>query len=105
MFRKLALSVCFSVSCVAVSTAAFAAETAAAPAAYTTAATDIGTLIDNTETKAILDKHMPGFADNPQIAMARAMTLKQIQGFAADQITDEKLSAIDADLAKLPVRK
>lgn len=74
-------------------------------AAYSTADTDIGTLLDNPKTKAVLDRHLPGFADNPQIAMARAMTLKQIQGFAADTVTDVVLAKIDADLAKLTVRK
>jgi hypothetical protein len=48
---------------------------------------------------------MAGFADNPQIEMARSMTLKQIQGFAGDAITDEVLAKVDADLAKLPARK
>lgn len=83
---------------------AFAADpapvAAAAPAvsALSTENTDIGTLLDNPAAKAVLDKHMPGFADNPQIAMARSMTLKQIQGFAPDQIKDEVLVKIDADL-------
>lgn len=86
---------------------AHAAEPAAAPAAahYTTADTDIGTLIDDPAAKAVLDKNLPGFADNPQIAMARSMTLKAIQGFAGDVLTDAKLAAVDADLAKLPAKK
>lgn len=91
------------------SAAAVAAEPAPveAPAtpAYSTEGTDIGTLLDNPETKTILDKHLPTFASNPQIEMARAMTLKQIQSFAADDITDEVLTKIDADLAKLPPKK
>ncbi len=78
---------------------------AAAPApAYTVADTDIGTLLDNPATKAILDQHMPEFSANPQIDMARGMTLKAIQAYAADKITDEALAKIDADLAKLPVK-
>ena len=83
---------------------AMAAETpaAAAPApAYSTAATDIGTLLDNPQTRAVLDKHMPTFVSNPQIEMARAMTLRQIQSFAADMLTDDVLAKVDADLAKI----
>jgi hypothetical protein len=76
----------------------------AAESQYTTADTQIGTLLDNAETKAVLDKHIPSFASNPQIAMARAMTLKQIQGFAGDALTDEVLAKIDADLAKVDVK-
>lgn len=77
-------------------------QVAAAPAAaYSTASTDIGTLLDNPQTRAVLDKHLPSFAGNPQIAMARAMTLRQIQSFASDMLTDEVLARIDADLAAI----
>ena len=91
----------------AISVPALAAEPApaapaAAPAAkYSTTASDIGTLVDNPATKAVLDKNLPGFADNPQISMARSMTMRQIQSFAADVLTDEKLAKIDAELAAL----
>jgi hypothetical protein len=37
--------------------------------------------------------------------MARGMTLKQIQQFAGDAVTDEALAKIDADLAKIPAKK
>lgn len=68
---------------------------------YSVASTDIGTLIDNPATKAVLDKHLPSFSANPQIAMARSMTLKQVQGFASDMLTDDTLAKIDADLAMI----
>jgi hypothetical protein len=74
-----------------------------AAAAYTTSDTDIGTLLDDPAAKAVLDKVLPGFTTNPQIEMARPMTMKSIQQYAADQLTDEKLAAVDAELAKLPV--
>jgi hypothetical protein len=86
--------------------AAYAADPAPAAAAhYTTAETDIGTLLDDPASKAVLVKTLPGFADNPQIEMARSMTLKQIQAFAGDALSDEKLAAVDAELAKLPAKK
>ena len=37
--------------------------------------------------------------------MVRALTLKQIQQFKPDLVTDAVLAQIDADLAKLPVAK
>lgn len=77
-----------------------AAATAPAPA-YSTATTDIGTLLDNPQTRAVIDKHLPSLASNPQIDMARALTLRQIQSFAADVLTDDVLAKIDADLAKI----
>jgi len=82
------------------------AHTGSAPAkpAYSTAETTIGDLIDNPATKAVLDKHLPGFSDNQQISMARAMTMRQIQSFAADMLPDDKLALIDADLAALPAK-
>jgi hypothetical protein len=85
-------------------TLVFAAAPALAAPAYTTAETDIGTLLDNAETKAILDKHMPGFSTNEQVAMARSFTLRAVQPMAPDQIKVEMLDAIDADLAKLPAK-
>lgn len=77
-----------------------------APAArhYTTADTDIGTFLDDPAAKAVVDKYLPGFSSNDQIEMARGMTLAAIQQFSPDVITDAKLVAIDAELAKLPVK-
>lgn len=88
----------------AASTPVYAADPApaAAPAPkYSTAATTIGELIDNPATKAVLEKHMPAMLSNPQIDMARTMTLKQIQGFAGDMMSDEVLAKVDADLAAI----
>lgn len=87
---------------------ALAAEPArpedAAPAAkpkYTTAETDIGTLLDDPAAKAIIDKYIPGMTTNEQIEMARSMTLKAVQTYAPDDVTDERLAKIDAELATL----
>lgn len=83
------------------------AQTAPAPAPataqakYSTADTEIGTLLDDPAAKAILDKHIPGFTSNDQVEMARGMTLKTVQQYAPDQMTDETLAKIDADFAKL----
>ncbi|MDE2595654.1 MAG: hypothetical protein KGL44_02130 [Sphingomonadales bacterium] len=87
--------------------AAEAAAPAAAPAkpAFSTAETDIGTLLDNPATKAVLQKYVAALIANPQIDMARAMTLKQVQGYAADALSDETLAKIDADLAAIPAAK
>ena len=92
MFRKVLLAGLLAVTSV---------PALAAGAPYTTADTTIGSLLDDPAAKAILDKHMPGFSGNPQVEMARSMTLKQIQGFAPDQISDEVLAKVDADLKAL----
>lgn len=87
------------------SSAALAQSTpsASAPAAqYSTSATDIGTLLDDPAAKAILSKRLPELVKSDQIDMARAMTLKQIQEYAPDVVTDKALADVDAELAKLP---
>ncbi len=83
---------------------AAAPTAAAAPAAagkYNVAETEIGTLLDDPAAKAIVEKHIPGFTTNEQVDMARGMTLKDVQQYASDQITDASLTAIQADFAKL----
>lgn len=79
-----------------------AAAAATVKAKYTTSDTDLGTLLDDPAAKAIIEKYIPGLTNNDQIDMARGMTLKAIQQYAPDDVTDERLAAIDTDLAKLP---
>lgn len=83
-------------------TAASAPAATAAHAKYTTADTELGVLLDDPAAKAIIEKHIPGMTANDQVDMARAMTLKAVQQYAPDDVTDARLAAIDADLAKLP---
>ena len=92
----------------AILTLSFAGNSASAQTAaahYSTAETDIGTLLDDPAARAIVDKHIPGFSTGDQIDMARSLTLKAIQQYAPDRFTDQALAEIDADLAKLPVKK
>lgn len=72
---------------------------------FSTAETDIGTLLDNPETKAVLVKFIPDTVTDPQFDLARAMTLKQVQPYAPEKFPDELLAKIDAELAKVPVPK
>lgn len=85
--------------------AAYAADPAPAAAAaklYTTAETTVGELLDDPAAKAVLMKYIPELAGSAQIDMARGLTLKALQGYAGDQLTDETLGKIDWDLSKLP---
>jgi para-nitrobenzyl esterase len=77
----------------------------AAGAAYNTATTPIGTLLDDPAAKAILVKYLPELASSPQIEQARALTLKDTQQYAPDKVTDQTLANIDAELARLPAKK
>lgn len=81
-----------------------AATNSAAGAQFSTADTTIGTLLDDPEARAILDRHIPQLTQNPGSAMVRGSTLRAIQGYGLSVLTDEKLALIDADLALLAPR-
>ncbi|WP_037518594.1 hypothetical protein [Sphingomonas sp. LH128] len=81
-----------------------ASATEAAAPAYSTNS-DLGTLLDNPATKAVLDKYIHEMISNPQIEMARSMTLRQLQAYSGDTLKDEVLAKIDADLAAVPAPK
>ena len=103
---KTVLSAAALLLAVAAPSAVFAQTAPTASAvAYSVESTDIGTLLDNPATKAILDKYLPGFSSNPQIDMARSMTLKSVQQYSPDTMTDDTLAKVQADLAKLPAKK
>ena len=80
-------------------------STAAIATAYSVDDTDIGSLLDDPAARAILDKHIPGMTTNPQVEMGRSFTLRQIQPYAADQVTDEVLAKTDTDLKALAAKK
>ena len=75
-----------------------------AQAAYSSSTTESGALLDDPAAKAVLEKHVPGMTTNDQVDMARSMTLKDIQQYSPDQITDKVLADVDADLAKLKAK-
>ena len=85
--------------------AAQAAGPAAAAAHYSTATTTIGEILADPAAKAVVDKHVPGMLANDQIEMARDMSLKTIQQYSPDTLTDKVLADIDADFAKIPAKK
>lgn len=112
--RKLSLSIAFA-ALIAVGASQAVAQTSAAAsssistaaittAKYSTSETQVGTLLDDPAAKEIIEKYIPGFTTNDQVDMARGMTLKDVQQYAPDKITDEVLAKIDAEFAKLPAK-
>jgi len=83
--------------------AGVAAALAAPP--LSTATTTIGEILDTPAAKAVVDKHLPSVFANPQIRMARPLTLKGLQRFAKETISDDALAVIDKDFAALPAKK
>ena len=64
----------------------------------------LGDLIDNPQAKPILEKHLPGLADNPMLAMVKGLSLNMILAMPqATQfgLTKEKVESILAEINKL----
>ncbi len=78
-----------------------APQAAAGAPRFTVGETKLGDLLKDDSARALLDKHFPGMSSDKRIGMAKGMTLKSIQKFAAGQFPDETLAALDADLAQL----
>lgn len=80
-----------------------APEAPAAQAKPSVDATPIDELLQNPKAMEILFKHLPDMkGQEEQLAMAGSMTLRDIQPFAADTFTDEKLAAVETDFQALP---
>lgn len=97
-----------SVPALADAKASAAATATPAAAAYSSTMTQLGTLLANPATKAVLLKHIPEFVNGlgDNVERASGMTLKEIQdalkSYSPDSLSDAKLVAIDADLAMIP---
>jgi len=61
----------------------------------------MGDLLADPKAKAVLEKHIPGIATNPQMAMAKGMTMKMIAPMSGGKITPAILKAVEEDLKKL----
>ena len=82
--------------------AAFAAPAALAQEAkYAVEKQTIGELIKNEKTKAVLEKHIPELVSNPQLEQGYEMKFPDVVQYVPDQLTPEKLKAINEDLAKV----
>ena len=92
-----------TIAATAILSTIFATAVLAADAAgpMTTDATTLGELLDNPGSNAVLEKHAPVLTQGGQIDQARPMTLKALQQYMAQQLTDDVLKKIDADLASL----
>ncbi|OGN97767.1 MAG: hypothetical protein A2Z71_05845 [Chloroflexi bacterium RBG_13_50_21] len=65
--------------------------------------TTLGELLNDPQAKAVLEKQLPGIADNPMVAMVKGMSLNMILSMpqaAQLGITKEKVNAILAEVNK-----
>ena len=62
-----------------------------------------GTLLENAQAKAIIDKYLPGVSTNPMVAMIKGMTLKSILAMPQAKqmgLTKEKVEKVLAEINK-----
>jgi hypothetical protein len=82
---------------------AAAAQAAPAAAAALNGDTPIETLAASAAGKASLEKQFPNILTHPAYEQFKAMSLRQLAPLAGGIITDEKIAALEADLA--PAKK
>jgi hypothetical protein len=76
---------------------------APAPAApRPTIASPIKDLLANAQTRAVVEKHLPGVSQHPALPQVQDMTLTQVAPVSGGLVTPAIIAAIDADLKALP---
>jgi len=70
-------------------------------ARYDADTTTMGTLLDDPDVQAIMEKHAPGVTSNPMIGMVRGMSAAQAMGMAGAMIGGDKVEAIKAEIDAL----
>lgn len=68
---------------------------------YSVAESSVGVLLDSSDTRDVLETHIPGIADIRQLSVARPLTLPDIQPYYPEMITDERLAALDLALGDI----
>jgi hypothetical protein len=82
-----------------------AADAAAQPAHYSVNATLVGKMLDDPAANALLKKMIPTVYANEQFqAAGRELTLKAIQQYEPEALSDANLAKIQAELDKIPAR-
>jgi hypothetical protein len=84
---------------------AAAAPAAATPAHYSVATTLVGKMLDDPAANALLKKMIPTVYANEMFqTMGRDITLKAIQQYEPEALSDENLAKIQAELNKIPAK-
>ncbi|WP_309643280.1 hypothetical protein [Phenylobacterium sp.] len=80
---------------------ALAQAPAAAPAAPSVEKSPIVDLVGNPTTKAIVEKHIPQLVAHPAYDQFKEMTLRELVPLSQGALTEEILTAVQADLDKV----
>lgn len=65
---------------------------------YSINTSTVGALVDFDESRALLDKHLPGITSIRQLNVARPLTLVDIQPYYPALISEAQLAALEAEL-------
>ena len=68
---------------------------------YSVTESDLGALLDYNDAAEVLNQHVPELLKIRQLAVARPLTLRDLQPFYPNILSDDKLAAVDAELSKL----
>jgi para-nitrobenzyl esterase len=84
-------------------TASAQTATASQPGRYSVESTPVGKMLDDPAATAVLKKLIPTVYANPMFQQdGRSITLKEIQTYEPDALSDANLAKIQAELDKLP---
>lgn len=68
---------------------------------YDLSTTTLGTMLEDPDVVAIMEKHAPGITSNPMLGMAKGMPAQQAVGMAGGMIGADAVAAITADIEAL----
>jgi hypothetical protein len=104
-FRTLILAGLLTGSLPALIVPAIGAEATAPAARYSVSSTLVGKMLDDPAANALLKKMIPTVYANEMFqTMGRDLTLKAIQQYEPDALSDENLAKLQAELDKIPAK-
>jgi hypothetical protein len=71
------------------------------PARFSTRTT-IGELLKNPQTRAVLERHLPGISRDPRVDQALGMSLRDAAPYEPTILTETLLNKLDEDLRAIP---
>jgi hypothetical protein len=66
--------------------------------------TPLEAVVADPAAKAVLDKTLPNIAKHPAFEQFKAMSLRQLQPYASDKISEEAVAKVDVELKALAAK-
>jgi hypothetical protein len=103
--RSLILAALFAGASPTMISSTLAADAAAPAAHYSVATTRVGKMLDDPAANALLKKLIPTVYANEMFQSAgRDLTLKDIQQYEPEALSDANLAKVQAELDKIPAK-